>query len=415
MIKIKAEIITVGTEILLGDILNTNTHYLANELANMGIDVYYQITVGDNESRLYKQLDESFKRSDLIILTGGLGPTQDDITKEVCAKYLNMEMEFHKESWDKIIEIHNKMKRIPTENNKKQAYFPIGSIIVPNKYGTAPGCIMEKNNKIIIVMPGPPKEMKPMFDNFIKAYLLKYNKDVLKSKVIRIIGVGESKIESDLLDLIQKQKNPTIATYAKDGECTIRVTAKGKNIEEAEKLILPVTEEIRHRFKEKVYGEDETTIEEEVSKILVNNSLKISVAESCTGGMVSAALINYPGISSVFMEGCVTYSNEAKMMSLGVKKETLDTVGAVSEQCAKEMAEGVAARHNTNIGLSTTGIAGPEGGSDEKPVGLVYMGITINNKTIVKKYIFNGDRQQIRNRACKTLLNDLRLELLNII
>ena len=411
----RAEIITVGTEILLGDILNTNTHYLSNELANMGIDIYYQTTVGDNEERLLNQLNDSLKRSDLIILTGGLGPTQDDITKEVCAKYLNLQMELHKESWDKIVEIYDKMKRIPTENNRKQAYFPVDSTILPNKYGTAPGCIMQKDNKTIIVMPGPPKEMQPMFDNYVKPFLLKDNSYVLKSKVLRIIGVGESKIENDLLDLIDKQTNPTIATYAKDGECTVRITAKSKNIEEVEDLILPVYKEIKNRFKEKVYGEDETTIEDEVAKLLVNNNLKIAVAESCTGGMVSSALINYPGISLVFMEGCVTYSNEAKMMSLGVKEETLNTFGAVSEECAKEMAEGVSKRHNTNIGLSTTGIAGPEGGSDDKPVGLVYMGITINNKTIVKKYVFNGDRQQIRNRACKTLLNDLRLELLNIL
>ena len=411
----KTEIITVGTEILLGDILNTNTHYLSNELANMGIDVYYQITVGDNEQRLLSQLKESFKRSDLVILTGGLGPTEDDITKEVCAKYFNMEMEFHEQSWDKIIEIHNKMNRKPTENNRKQAYFPKGSLILPNKYGTAPGCIMEKDKKTIIVMPGPPKEMKPMFDNYVKPFLLKDNKNILKSKVLRIIGIGESKIENDLLDLIDKQINPTIATYAKDGECTVRITAKGKNEKEVESLIEPISNEIKSRLKEKVYGEDDTTIEDEVAKILVDNNLTIAVAESCTGGMVAADLINYPGISSVFMEGCVTYSNEAKMMTLNVKKETLNTVGAVSEQCAKEMSEGVAARHNTNIGLSTTGIAGPEGGSEDKPVGLVYMGITINNKTIVKKYIFNGNRQQIRSRACKTLLNDLRLELLKII
>lgn len=411
----RAEIITVGTEILLGDILNTNTHYLSNELANMGIDVYYQITVGDNEQRLLSQLEESFKRSNLLILTGGLGPTEDDITKEVCAKYLNMEMEFHEQSWDKIIEIHNKMNRKPTENNRKQAYFPKGSLILPNKYGTAPGCIMEKENKTIIVMPGPPKEMKPMFDNYVKPFLLKDNKDILKSKVLRIIGVGESKVENDLLDLIDKQVNPTIATYAKDGECTVRITAKGKDEKEVDSLIEPISEEIKNRFKEKVYGEDDTTIEDEVAKILVDNNLTISVAESCTGGMVASHLINYPGISSVFMEGCVTYSNEAKLMTLKVSEETLNTVGAVSEQCAKEMSEGIAARHNTKIGLSTTGIAGPEGGSEDKPVGLVYMGITINNKTIAKKYIFNGNRQQIRSRACKTLLNDLRLELLKMI
>lgn len=408
----KAEIITVGTEILLGDILNTNTHYLSNELANMGVDVYYQITVGDNEKRLLNQLKESFKRSDLIILTGGLGPTEDDLTKEVCASYFNLEMKFSQSSWDKIIEIHNKMKVTPTENNRKQAYFPVGSIILPNEYGTAPGCIMERKGKTIIVMPGPPREMKPMFDNFVKPFLQKNSEDILQSKVLRIIGVGESKVETNLLDLIQNQINPTIATYAKNGECTVRITAKGKSIEETDKLILPVSKEIKNRFKEAVYGEDETTIEDEVAKILIENNLTIAIAESCTGGMVSSSLINYPGISSIFMEGCVTYSNEAKIMTLNVKEDTLNSAGAVSEQCAIEMAEGVATRHNTNIGLSTTGIAGPEGGSEKKPVGLVYMGIKINDKTIVKKHVFNGDRQQIRERACRTLLNNLRLELL---
>ena len=410
----KAEIITVGTEILLGDILNTNTHYLARELANIGVDVYYQVSVGDNEERLIKQLDDSLKRSDLIILTGGLGPTEDDMTKETCAKYFQMEMEFHQPSWDKIIEIHDKMNRKPTENNKKQAYFPVNSIILPNEYGTAPGCIMKKDNKTLIVMPGPPREMKPMFDNYVKPLLLKNSTGIIKSKVLNIIGIGESRIENVLIDLINNQTNPTIATYAKEGECTVRITAKCKNEEEADNLIYPIAEEIKNRFKESVYGEDETSLENEVAKLLVDNNLKIAVAESCTGGLVSATLINYPGISSVFMEGCVTYANEAKMMSLGVKEETLNTVGAVSEECAREMAEGVSKRHNTNIGLSTTGIAGPEGGSKKKPVGLVYMGITINNKTIVKKYIFNGDRQQIRNKACKTLLNDLRLELLKL-
>ena len=410
----KAEIITVGTEILLGYILNTNCRYLSRELAAMGIEMYYQITVGDNEERLLKTLEESLNRSDIVICTGGLGPTEDDITKEVCAKYFGYELELHKPSLDAMIERFKHMNRVPTKNNEKQAYFPKEAYILKNDNGTAPGCIMEKEGKMIVVLPGPPKEMESMFENYVKPYLSKLTDDVIESEVLRIIGVGESKIENDILDIIDSQTNPTIATYAKGYECTLRITAKAKSVEEAKELIKPISDEMKRRFGQSLYATGETSIEEVVAKMLVENNLKIAVAESCTGGMVSASLINYPGISSVVMEGCVTYSNEAKMKSLGVKKETLDVYGAVSDNCAKEMASGVAARYNTNVGIATTGIAGPGGGTDEKPVGLVYFGIYINGKVITKKYVFNGDRQGIRERATRTILNDLRLELLNM-
>lgn len=410
----KAEIITVGTEILLGDILNTNCRYLSRELAAMGIEMYYQITVGDNEERLLKTLEESLNRSDIVICTGGLGPTEDDITKEVCAKYFGYKLELHKPSLDAMIERFKHMNRVPTKNNEKQAYFPKEAYILKNDNGTAPGCIMEKEGKMIVVLPGPPKEMESMFENYVKPYLSKLTDDVIESEVLRIIGVGESKVENDILDIIDSQTNPTIATYAKGYECTLRITAKAKSVEEAKELIKPMSYEMKRRFGQNLYAVGETSIEEVVAKMLVENNLKIAVAESCTGGMVSASLINYPGISSVFMEGCVTYSNEAKMKSLGVKKETLDIYGAVSDKCAKEMASGVAARYNTNVGIATTGIAGPGGGTDEKPVGLVYFGIYINGKVISKKYVFNGDRQGVRERATRTILNDLRLELLNM-
>ncbi len=410
----KAEIITVGTEILLGDILNTNCRYLSRELAAMGIEMYYQITVGDNEERLLKTLEESLNRSDIVICTGGLGPTEDDITKEVCAKYFGYKLELHKPSLDAVIERFKHMNRVPTKNNEKQAYFPKEAYILKNDNGTAPGCIMEKEGKMIVVLPGPPKEMESMFENYVKPYLSKLTDDVIESEVLRIIGVGESKVENDILDIIDSQTNPTIATYAKGYECTLRITAKAKSVEEAKELIKPMSDEMKRRFGQSLYATGETSIEEVVAKMLVENNLKIAVAESCTGGMVSASLINYPGISSVFMEGCVTYSNEAKMKSLGVKKETLDVYGAVSDNCAKEMASGVAARYNTNVGIATTGIAGPGGGTDEKPVGLVYFGIYINGKVITKKYVFNGDRQGVRERATRTILNDLRLELLNM-
>lgn len=410
----RAEIITVGTEILLGDIVNTNSQFLAKELANLGVEVYYQGTVGDNEDRLLESLEESLNRSDMVITTGGLGPTKDDLTKETAAKLFNQELVFHEESWREIETYFNKLGKVPTENNKKQAYFPKEAIVLKNNNGTAPGAILKKDNKTIIVLPGPPREMKPMFEESVKPYLQYLTDDILVSKTLRFYGIGESSLENAIIDIINEQSNPTVAPYAKDTEVTLRITAKAISEEVAMDLINPVIDKIEDRVGQYIYSQGEATLEDTVAEMLVNKNLTISVAESCTGGMVSSNLINYPGISSVFMEGCITYSNEAKMKSLGVKKETLDKFGAVSEETAREMAEGIARRYNTNIGISTTGIAGPEGGTKEKPVGLVYFGIYINGKTIAKRYIFNGSRQQVRLRATKTILNDLRLELINL-
>jgi nicotinamide-nucleotide amidase len=267
---------------------------------------------------------------------------------------------------------------------------------------------------MIVVLPGHPREMIPMFENYAKPYLQNTTDSILESKVLRLFGIGESLLEDKIIDIIKEQSNPTVAPYVGNMDVTLRITAKAKNKIETKELISEVEEKIREKVGEFIYAEGDISIEEVVSKILVEKNMTISTSESCTGGLVSASLINYPGISSVFMEGCVTYSNEAKINRLGVKKETLDRYGAVSEQIAREMAEGIAKKFDTNIGLSTTGIAGPEGGSDEKPVGLVYMGIYINGKTIVKKFVFNGNRQQIRMRATKTLLNELRIELLKL-
>lgn len=410
----KAEIVTVGTEILLGDIVNTNSKYLAKELALLGIEVYYQISIGDNENRLLQVLEDSLKRSDIVITTGGLGPTDDDITKEVACKYFNQELILHELSLNKIKLHFEKLNIELTENNKKQAYFPKNSIILENKNGTAPGAILKKEGKTIIVLPGPPREMIPMFENYVKPYLQNTTDSILESKVLRLFGIGESLLEDKIIDIIKEQSNPTIAPYVGNMDVTLRITAKAKDKIEASNLISEVEDKIRERVGEFIYAEGDTSIEEVVAKLLVEKNMTISTSESCTGGLVSSSLINYPGISSVFMEGCVTYSNEAKINRLGVKKETLDTYGAVSEQTAREMAMGIAKNFNTNVGLSTTGIAGPEGGSDDKPVGLVYMGIYINGRTIVKKFVFNGDRQQIRMRATKILLNELRIELLKL-
>ncbi|MGO1044233.1 competence/damage-inducible protein A [Clostridioides difficile] len=414
----KAEIISVGTEILLGDIVNTNSQFLAKELAALGIEVYHQSTVGDNKQRLLECFDESLKRSDLVITTGGLGPTGDDMTKETAAEYFGQELELHKPSLEVLESFFTKTGKKMAENNMKQVYFPKDAIVLKNNNGTAPGAILKKDDKSIIVLPGPPREMKAMFNESVKPYLQQFTKEMLVSKTLRLYGIGESNLELEILDIIDEQTNPTVALYAKELEVTIRITAKAENEELAFELIKPVEEKIKGRVGKYVYtegdisvSEGESALEDAVSKLLVEKNLTIAVAESCTGGLVSSSLINYSGISSVFLEGCVTYSNEAKMKRLGVKKETLEVFGAVSEQTAIEMAEGVAKGLGTNIGISTTGVAGPGGGTEEKPVGLVYTAIYVNGKTIVRKNIFNGDRRKIRLRATRDLLNELRIQL----
>ena len=408
----QAEIISVGTELLLGDIVNTNAQFISQKLSEIGIDVYYQTTVGDNERRLKKVIKNAFERSELIITTGGLGPTKDDLTKETVAKYFNKKLILHTETMNKL-NLFFKDKKM-TENNKKQGYFPEDSTVIPNENGTAPGCIVEENNKVAILLPGPPKEMIPMFLSTVVPYLKNYTNEVLFSKVLRVIGVGESEAETLIKPLIENQGNPTIAPYAKDGEMIFRITAKAKNKVEALRLIEPIFKQIKSTLKDNVYAEGTTSIEEVVAKLLIEKNLKVSVAESCTGGMVSSKLIKYPGISSVFLEGVITYSNESKMNRLNVSKDTLERYGAVSEQVAKEMAEGIAKISNSNIGLSTTGIAGPGGGTKEKPVGLVYIGIYINGKTIIKRLNLSGNREKIRSRTTKIILDHLRRELIKV-
>lgn len=408
----KAEIIAIGTEILLGDIVNTNAQYLSKQLADNGIDVYHQSVIGDNEERVLEAFKEGFKRADIIITTGGLGPTKDDLTKEMASKYFNRELILDEESLKYIESYFKKNGRELKGGNKKQAYFPKGSIVLPNPNGTAPGAIIEEENKIMIILPGPPREMKPMFKNYVMPYLNKFTNEVLVSKVLRIFGIGEGYMAEKIEDLIDNQSNPTIAPYAKDKDVTLRITAKAKDKNTASKIIEPVEKEIRERLGDKIYGEGEdTTLEEVVAKKLISKNLTISTAESCTGGMLASTLINYPGISKVFLEGAVTYSNEAKIKRLGVKKETLDKYGAVSEETAREMALGIAKTSETNIGLSTTGLAGPDGGTKEKPVGLVYIGLSINGEVRVKKLNLQGDRQKIRIRTVMNILDWLRREI----
>ncbi len=408
------ELISVGTEILLGNIVNTNASYLAEMCASLGLDLYYQTVVGDNEERMTKTLEQALSRSDIVIMTGGLGPTKDDMTKEVAAKVFGMELVEDAHSRQRIVDfLAGSQYKVITENNWKQALVPVGAKVIDNHNGTAPGLILEKDDKAIILMPGPPNEMKPMFERDIAPYLNKLEPEIIFSEMVKISGRGESRVETEIMDLMESQSNPTIAPYAKTGEVHLRITAKAADEEKAKELIAPVVEELQHRFGDFVYTTDENvTLPQALIELLKEQNLSITTAESCTGGLLAGALVSASGASTVLRQGYITYANEAKEELLGVKKETLDSVGAVSEETAREMAEGAAKAAGADTAISITGIAGPDGGTEEKPVGTVYIGTYVKGKTKVVKYYVKGNRQKVRDYSVVNGLNQLRMMIL---
>ncbi len=399
------ELISVGTELLLGNIVNTNAAYLSEKCADLGLSCFYQSVVGDNEERLSGVLKTALERSDIVILSGGLGPTEDDLTKEVSAKVMGKELFMHEPSKKRIAEYFSSRNLELTENNWKQAMMPEGAIVLDNENGTAPGVIIEGEGKKVILLPGPPNEMIPMFEKQIMPYLSGSDLGMIYSQTVKICGVGESKAETMIKDMIDSQTNPTIATYAKNCEVHLRVTAKAKDEKEAKKLVKPVVKELKNRFGPYVYTTNaDITLEKAVVDLLVANKLTVSTVESCTGGMLAARLINVPGISEVYKSGYITYSNKAKRKILGVKKGLLEKKGAVSEEVAKEMAKGAAVISKAEVAVSVTGIAGPGGGTEEKPVGLVYIACNVCGKTKVRKFNFRGNRAKIRETTVSSAL-----------
>lgn len=405
-----AVLISVGTEILLGDILNTNSRFLSQELASIGIGVYRHVTVGDNEERLMDAILEGLKNADIIITTGGLGPTNDDITKEVCAKALGKELVLDERSFEIIKQYFKDNDKAMKNGNEKQAYFTKDSIILDNPYGTAPAAIMPApNNKYIIVLPGPPKEMEPLYNEKVRPFLEKLSGKTIKSKIMRFTGIGEWEMSKKVEDFSTKLTNPTVAPYAKEGECILRVTSFAKDEKEADELMEPIISEIKSRMSDNFYGFGEETIEEIVPSLLIDKKLTIATAESLTGGMIASTLIDSDkGISSSFLEGYITYSNESKVKLLGVKEDTLKNFGAVSHECAKEMLDGLKNKTNADCTIVTTGIAGPTGGTEEKPVGLVYIGVSYKDKFEIYKETFRGNRNRIRKRTTRFALDKLR-------
>ncbi|MDK2877546.1 MAG: nicotinamide-nucleotide amidase [Thermoanaerobacteraceae bacterium] len=404
----RAETIAVGSELLLGQISNTNAQIISRALQEIGVDVYYHTCVGDNEERIKQVFKIALERSDVIIFTGGLGPTLDDLTKETVSSFLNLPLQLDEPSLERIKDYFKKKGKPMTQNNYKQALLPEGSSPILNRKGTAPGVLLKYGEKIIIMLPGPPFEMEPMLAESVIPYLAKLSQKTIFSRVLKFYGIGESLLEEKIKDLIVGQSNPTIAPLAKMGEVTLRITAKAEDIETARNLIMPVEEEIVKRVGQYLYGFDNESIEEIVAGLLLTSKKSISIAESCTGGLMAHKLTNIPGISEVFERGVVSYSNRAKQELLNVKAETLGEYGAVSEQTAMEMARGIRITANTDIGVSITGIAGPGGGSPEKPVGLVYIGYADSKTVIVEKHLFTGDRMDIKQRSVDAALHMVR-------
>lgn len=410
----KAEIIAVGTELLLGEILNTDAQFLASELSLLGIDVYYQSVVGDNEKRLTDTIRLALSRSDIVITSGGLGPTSDDITKETLAKAMGVEIELHEPSLERIKDYFKKMGRNMAQINEKQAVMPVGGIVLENNNGTAPGGIIEKDGKIAIFLPGPPNEIVPMYFESVKPYLMKKSDSVLFSRTLKLVGIGESTVEEKIYSIIKESSNPTVAPYAKTSEVTLRITAKAKDEETAMSLIKPTEDKIRSILGDYIYGTDDDTLYSVVCSMLKEKGMKISFAESCTGGLLAQSLTSVSGSSSVFSSGYVTYSCESKHKMLGVKLDTLEKYGAVSEQTAMEMAQGALISSGADIAVSVTGVAGP--GSDERsnPVGLVYIGIATKDHLYAERFNFVGNRDKIRNRACVSAYTLVRNQLMQI-
>ena len=409
------ELVCVGTEILLGNIVNTNAAYLAEQCAMLGLSCYHQSVVGDNEQRMEETIRRAVSRSDIVILSGGLGPTKDDLTKEVTAQVFDMELLEDPHTRARIQEYFDQNHRGQiTENNWKQAQVPEGAMVIDNYNGTAPGLILQKDGKTAILLPGPPNELKPMFERDIRPFLNRLEPEGIYSKMVKICGFGESKVESMITDILESQTNPTIAPYAKTGEVHLRITAKAINEETADEMMEPMMEELYRRFGSQIFTTEEAvTLEETIVELLEEKGKTVTTAESCTGGLVAGRLLNVPGASSVYMEGYITYSNEAKEKLLGVSHSTLEQCGAVSKETACEMAEGAAKAAGADLAISVTGIAGPDGGTKEKPVGLVYVGCYADGEARAYEFHFTGNRAKNRESTVAKALTILREALIN--
>lgn len=395
----KAAIINVGTELLMGSTLNTHAQYLSMKLSEVGIPVYAQSVVGDNANRLKELIQYYFKTVDLILLTGGLGPTDDDLTKESVSEIMGVPLILDEAVHKDLLEKFSKFNRPMTQNNLKQAYVPENGIVLWNSKGTAPGCIFEKEGKIAILLPGPPRELYPMVEMSVMPYLKNYQEGVLESMYVRFFGIGESALETELKDLFDTQTNPTLATYAKPGEVMLRLTASATTLDSAKTMLQDLYEQVYERVGQYIYSTADEELETVLVKGLKQAALTFATAESCTGGLIGSKVVNVSGASEVFLGSVVAYSNDIKVKVLEVSEELLRDHGAVCEATAQAMTEGLYKLTGAAVCLSTTGIAGPEGGTPEKPVGTVFVDVFYKGKHMTKRLQLTGDRDRVRNQA----------------
>lgn len=412
-----AELIAVGTEIILGDIVNTHSQFLSQKLAELGINVFYHTSVGDNPGRLKRVIEQALQRSDVILFSGGLGPTEDDLTKETVCEVMGLEMHRDQAVYDSIVAYFDKIGKPMTENNKKQAIVPVGATVFYNQNGTAPGIGIQKEGKTVVLLPGPPSELIPMFQEQVYDYLSALSDGVLVSKNLRVFGIGESMVETKLGGELLNAANPTTALYAKEGQVLVRVTARASDQEEAERLVRPVVQQIKEILGTAVYGEDVNSLEEVVVAMLRAQHKTIATAESCTGGLLASAITSIPGSSEVFEFGAVTYANRIKHAVLGVPNRVIEQHGAVSEETAVAMAKGILKQSGADIGVAITGIAGPGGGTELKPVGTVYIAVAskLGESNVVRYSLARGkadERGAIRRLSVMNALNMVRIMLL---
>ncbi|MCL4424786.1 MAG: competence/damage-inducible protein A [Firmicutes bacterium] len=402
------EILSVGTELLLGETINTNAAYLGQLLSENGFNVYHQVTVGDNEARLEAALRQALARADVIVVSGGLGPTEDDLTRETAARVLGVPLELDETILKEIEEFFRRRGSRMSENNRRQAMVPRGALAIHNRKGTAPGLIMREKERVLVLLPGPPFELRPMVEEVVLPHLhgLFPQGAVLVRRILKIGGMGESHVAERVGELFSLA-NPTVAPYAKPGEVHLRLAARAPDREKALALIAPVEQEIRHRLAKHIFGEDNATLEGVVGDLLRRNGLSLAVAESCTGGGVMARLTSVAGSSEYLLLGAVTYALATKVALLGIPEATALETGGVSPEVALAMAKGARRLSRASVGIATTGYAGPTGGTEEDPVGTVYLAVSGPRGEKVKRAWFAGNRQDIQARATQEMLTIL--------